>query len=1108
MFQWQNDGSLGSNPAITIDDVVLTSSPPYLMDNGMPAINTCSGYFADNGGISGNYTDNNGTWVKTFCSDNGQSIRFNFTEFETREAADYLRIYNGPNTGSPVIGTYSLNTSPGVVVSSGTCLTFGWTTDGNGQDPGWLASIDCIPTPPSNDECNNAISLTVNPDYACGTVTPGTVVSATASSQANGCFGTADDDVWFSFVATNTTHRVSLLNVAGSTTDMYHSVYSGTCGSLTNILCSDADVSEPIGLIPGNTYYVRVYTYTATPGQTSTFDVCIGSPPPPPSNDNCVNAIALTVNPDLLCGVVTNSYTQSATNSGIAACIGTGADDDVWFSFVATSTSHKFDLLNISGTSTDLVHEIFSGNCGSLFSIACSDPNSSQWGGFTIGQTYYVRVYTYGLGVGTYASSFQICVGTPPPPPSNDDPCGAIPLNVNNGSCSYQSAVLGTSTTATSGIPAPGCSSLGPDIWFTAVVPASGRLIIDIASAGGPTDLGMAWYSAPNCSGPFTLIECDDDDSQNGAMPMICRTGVSCTVHGNCQQNPTLPPGTTVYVRIWEYGGDTFGPFDICAYEPSPPGAPSTCASAQVIASLPFGASETTCCRLNSVNTSHGCASPYQGGEDFLYRYTPTVNQTIDITLSGTLAYTGVFVTLGCPSSGGTCIAQNTNSSGNPKICGVNLIAGNTYFIMIDTQPLPNCTPFYITITNSATPTCNLNYTISSIAYTPDLAAGTNIALPIDDRFSSSYIPIGFPFCFDGIQHTNLLVSSNGYVIFSPIGCATNLPTTNAAPDSYSGWLIDDAVPNTTNAPRNCIMFPWQDINPAVGGTIQYQVLGTTPNRRFVLTYTDIPYYNCTSQLFTGQLKLFETTNNIEIHISRKQVCSSWNEGAAILGLHNYNGTLARVPAGHNYPTQWSANNDSWRFTNNCIMCIVLPVELFDFVGRSVNPGFNELRWKTGSEINNDRFEVERLNESGNFERIGIVGGSGNSNQVVSYLFNDRNAPERIAYYRLKQVDYDGEFHYSPTISINPEMASFLSVQVSPNPADDIILVAIDSPVDNAVIMLVSSNGTEYVLQSDVNVQHKDSFDFSISSYPAGIYMLMIKNVDNELLYSDKIMIR
>ena len=144
-------------------------------------------------------------------------------------------------------------------------------------------SFTTLASPPSNDNCGNATVLTVNPNYSCGTVTAGTVAGATDSGLTNStCFGTEDDDVWFSFVATSTTHRISLTNVAGSVTDMYHVIYNGVggCGSLgASLLCSDADVSNPSGLIVGNTYFVQVYTYTSTPNQNSTFNICVGTPP-------------------------------------------------------------------------------------------------------------------------------------------------------------------------------------------------------------------------------------------------------------------------------------------------------------------------------------------------------------------------------------------------------------------------------------------------------------------------------------------------------------------------------------------------------------------------------------------------------------------------------------------------------------------------------------------------------------------------------------------------------------------------------------------------------------------------------------------------------------
>ncbi len=169
-------------------------------------------------------------------------------------------------------------------------------------DDAYSSSMQYVTTAPSNDECVNATPLTVNPNLVCTSVTAGTVLCASASSEANSCYGTADDDVWFSFVATSTSHTISLLNVAGSTTDMYHSVYSGTCGSLTNLKCSDADESTATGLTIGATYYVRVYTYGSTSGQTTTFNVCVKTPPSGGisvvGSSTCENAVAFCASND------------------------------------------------------------------------------------------------------------------------------------------------------------------------------------------------------------------------------------------------------------------------------------------------------------------------------------------------------------------------------------------------------------------------------------------------------------------------------------------------------------------------------------------------------------------------------------------------------------------------------------------------------------------------------------------------------------------------------------------------------------------------------------------------------------------------------------------
>jgi len=185
--------------------------------------------------------------------------------------------------------------------------------------------------PPANDDCPNATPLTVNADLNCGTTTPGTIEAATASPEDDtACAGTEDDDVWFSFVATNTTHQIDLLNLVGSTTDLYHSLWEGPCGAgATNLTCSDPNTSVATGLTVGTTYYLRVYSWTSATGQTTSFDVCIGTPPPPPQNDDICNAVVLA------CDDATSGSTIGATGGISSSCLGSQGDN-VWYAITGT----------------------------------------------------------------------------------------------------------------------------------------------------------------------------------------------------------------------------------------------------------------------------------------------------------------------------------------------------------------------------------------------------------------------------------------------------------------------------------------------------------------------------------------------------------------------------------------------------------------------------------------------------------------------------------------------------------------------------------------------------------------------------------------------------
>lgn len=189
------------------------------------------------------------------------------------------------STPQPVIGTGVVQFGP-YANATDVVITVGHDQDGLCDTmSGTLTQAVC---PPDNDECDSAIALTVNTDYDCGVVTSGTTVGATASSQADDVSGTPNNDVWFSFVATNAEHRVSLENVVDApdgptSTDMGIGVYDGTggCDGLVFTDTSDPNTLNLTGLNIGTTYLVRVYGWASSSAFTAqtTFDVCVGTPP-------------------------------------------------------------------------------------------------------------------------------------------------------------------------------------------------------------------------------------------------------------------------------------------------------------------------------------------------------------------------------------------------------------------------------------------------------------------------------------------------------------------------------------------------------------------------------------------------------------------------------------------------------------------------------------------------------------------------------------------------------------------------------------------------------------------------------------------------------------
>lgn len=414
------------------------------------------------------------------------------------------------------------------------------------------------------------------------TLSNGSCVAGTAGLTQNivGCVGNADDDAWYKFVATGTSHS---LTVTGSASyDAVLQLFSGTCAALISGGCVDntfsgqAESMVASGLTIGNTYYVRVYHYMAGSG-SSTFTMCLNNPPAPPANDICGSAINLSVN----AACVNTSGTTFGATQSYAACAGT-ANDDVWYSFTATNYTQT---IQVAGSAAmDPVIELYDGTCASLTSASCTD-NTFSGGtetttatGLTPGVTYFFRVYDY---YSTSGNTFSVCVsgtsiiaGSQP----NDEPCNAIQIPAVTADCNNLTfSNIGATATILPGTPPATCENYNnstntygvlssggyttttKDVWFKITVPASGNIYITPTpnqGAGWIQDGVMMLYTG-TC-GALTSYTCSDDYNYpagyNDLQPFIRATG--------------LTPGSTVYLRYWGFGS-TQGNFGFCVQSPT-----------------------------------------------------------------------------------------------------------------------------------------------------------------------------------------------------------------------------------------------------------------------------------------------------------------------------------------------------------------------------------------------------------------------------------------------------------------------------------------------------------------------------------------------------------
>lgn len=167
-----------------------------------------------------------------------------------------------------------------------------------------------------------------------------------------------------------------------------------------------------------------------------------------------------------------------------------------------------------------------------------------------------------------------------------------------------------------------------------------------------------------------------------------------------------------------------------------------------------------------------------------------------------------------------------------------------------------------------------------------------------------------------------------------------------------------------------------------------------------------------------------------------------------------------------------------------------LPVNLASFVS-SVNGNNIELKWSTESELNNSGFDIERK-ENSDWKNIAFINGNGTTNNTSSYSFTDRNLQSGSYQYRLKQIDFNGnyEYHYL-TNEVNVGAADkFTLEQNYPNPFNPSTTINYSLSKDGFVSLTVYDMlGREMKsLVKEFKTAGYYSVDFNASTLTSGMY--------------------
>jgi len=514
---------------------------------------------------------------------------------------DLLAVING--WGNCPIPTGACCSAIGgcTVETAANCAAAGSTYQGNGVT---CASVVC-PVLPTNDNCGGRITV-----FDGQTAVDNTNATDSAGIPGGTCiFGGASNvkkDLWYTYTATCTGRlTVDLCATGGTVTDTTVQLFTGTCGSLTEVACDD-DSCDPstltstitdFNVTAGQVFFIRVGTWAASPAGPMILSIgCVV-----PSDDFCGDATAVGALPATILGNL-----STATADGAPVCNAVANGIGRWYT-VSSATSQTLSASICDspfGLWDGAISVYCGGSCDNLFCVAadagdgaCAGssaqpfvPNPVTWCAIA-GQTYWILVHSVG-GDFSAGGAFELdvtgngiaCVPSVTCGASNDECAGAVVAvlgaNAGDNSIATTSPLIGGACIF------GGAANVTRDVWFTHTPAATGSLTAATCASVGPvTDSTLQVYSG-TCAA-LTEIGCIDDGCGTG--------GLLGTV--------TVPvtAGVPVFIRVGSWAASPAGAFTLTLSVPAPP-----CAIVCPGGAVPEG---EICLVAPPDNTNGGCNS-------------------------------------------------------------------------------------------------------------------------------------------------------------------------------------------------------------------------------------------------------------------------------------------------------------------------------------------------------------------------------------------------------------------------------------------------------------------------------------------------------------------